>query len=824
MKFFLSLFGTLALILFLDRSWMVGHTRIPPLGKFLDPMNGFWQNAEPRNHIGPADLRVNGLKQRVRVQYDSLLIPHIFAADEEDLYMAQGFVTAQHRLWQMEFQVLAAAGRLSSILGPGPENALVEYDRRQRRLGIPFAAQNAAEMMTKDPVQKRVLERYTEGVNRYISSLRYKDLPLEYKLMDYEPEPWTVLKCALLLKSMAQTLNMGDKDIEMTNALKLYGKEMVDLLYPDRDCETDPIVDNPGGWNFNPVTLANIPPALPEGLVHVDPTPKSNPDLGSNNWAVSGSRTATGAPILCNDPHLDTSLPSIWFAVHLNGPGVNVMGVSIPGSPGVIIGFNDSIAWGLTNAQRDLVDWYKITYQDASRERYLLDGKWKNTEKKIEEIIVRGEPTVYDTVVYTHWGPIPYDRNFRSGEELSDYAFRWIAHDPSKESTTFYKLNRANNFNDFMEALDHYASPAQNFVFASVSGDIAIRIQGKFPVRRKDEGKFVLDGSKSSNGWNAYIPLEQNIMEKNPTRGFVASANQYPVDSTYPYYITATSYEAYRNRRINSVLRRLNGVTVTDMMRLQNDNYNLHAAETLPFLLNHLDIDTAALRDEGPEGVALVNAYRKLATWDYFNDKDSEGASYFQAWWDDFYPRLWDEMMEEPFVLARPSEYNTVKLLKENRIASFYDIRSTEARESLRDLVRTSFATSVARIEKWKEDREMTRVRWADHKDTYVRHLARIEPMSYHVQHGGNGNAVNASDHLHGPSWRMIVSLEKTGIKAYGVYPGGQSGNPGSYHYSDMLEAWANGRYYRLSFPKRPEEMQPYLFYETDLNPREKEN
>src|SRR5690606_38007775 len=178
-------------------------------------------------------------------------------------------------------------------------------------------------------------------------------LPLEYKLMEYEPEPWTVLKCGLLLKSMAQTLNMGDKDIEMTNALKLYGKEMVDVLYPDPDCDIDPIVNNPGGGNFNPVNLAETVNSRPEGSVGAEPMPKSNRDLGSNNQAVSGRRSATCAPILGNDPHLDTSLPSIWFAVHLNGPDVNVMGVSIPGSPGVIIGFNDSIAWGVTNSSEE---------------------------------------------------------------------------------------------------------------------------------------------------------------------------------------------------------------------------------------------------------------------------------------------------------------------------------------------------------------------------------------------------------------------------------------------------------------------------------------
>src|SRR5690606_2104194 len=223
----------------------------------------------------------NGLKDNVTVLYDSLLIPHIFANNEDDLFMAQGFITAMHRLWQMEFQTHAAAGRLASILGPGPNDAFLEYDRSQRRLGITFAAENAAEMMIKDPVQKRMLENYTEGINRYISSLQYKDLPLEYKLLDYKPEPWSILKCGLLLKNMAQTLNMGDKDIEMTNALRLYGKSMVDLLYPDREPGIDPIVSNPGGWNFDPVHLAETPAAVPDELIRITGMTKSNPDVGS---------------------------------------------------------------------------------------------------------------------------------------------------------------------------------------------------------------------------------------------------------------------------------------------------------------------------------------------------------------------------------------------------------------------------------------------------------------------------------------------------------------------------------------------------------------
>src|SRR5690606_35320769 len=369
--------------------------------------------------------------------------------------------------------------------------------------------------------------------------------------------------------------------------------EMVDLLYPDNENTGDPIVNKPGEWTFPPVTLDTIALALPDDLIKIDKRPRMDPTTGSNNWAVAGSKTYTGHPMLAGDPHLQLSLPSIWYAIQLHAPGVNVMGVSLPGVPCVIIGFNDSIAWSVTNAQRDLADWYKITFRDGKRDQYLLDGEWVDTRKVVEEIRSRDGSVFYDTVVYTHWGPVTCDHNFGADSDPNGYAFRWISHDPSEEISAFFRLNRAKNHAEFSEALNFFSAPAQNFVFASVSGDIAIRIQGKFPVRRKEEGEFVLDGSKRSNGWLAFIPNAHNISDKNPPRGFVSSANQYPVDSTYPYYITSTEYQAYRNRRINDVLRRSENITYRDMMRLQTDNYNLKAAESLPMFLSY--IDTTAL-------------------------------------------------------------------------------------------------------------------------------------------------------------------------------------------------------------------------------------
>lgn len=810
-KFLVSLLVTLGLIYFLNNSWTIGGKPIPPPGKFLDPFHGFWQNIESENNNATIDLTIEGLQAPVSVRFDSLMIPHIFAQNDADLYLAQGYVTAMHRLWQMEFQTHAAAGRISEILAT---DDILNFDRAQRRLGMVYGARRALQAMEEDPTTAIMMAKYTEGVNRYIQSLSYDELPFEYKLLDYKPEPWTALKCALLLKNMAQTLDIGDKDMEMTNALKLFGKETVDLLYPDQEGVGDPIVDNAGGWKFNPIKIDTVALAMPTELIKVKKLPGSDPTTGSNNWAVSGSKTATGSPMLCGDPHLRLSLPSIWYAIQLNAPGVNSMGVSLPGSPAIIIGFNDSIAWSVTNAQRDLVDWFKITFDGENREKYLLDGKWIPTEKVVEEIKVRGKPTFYDTVRYTYWGPITYDERFRAENDHAGYAFRWIAHEKSNEALTFHKLNRAKNHSDYMEALDVFSLPAQNFVFASVSGDIAMRIQGRFPVRRPEEGKFVLDGSRSSFGWQAFIPNEQNVMSKNPARGFVSSANQLPVDPTYPYYYTGTSYEAYRNRRINQVLSQTQTIQVNDLMKLQNDNYNLKAAESLPAFLHMLD--SAHLKG------AELTAYSILKSWDYFNNAESEGASYYEAWWDSLMPLIWDELEKEGAALSRPTTYNTIKLIKEKPDLSFFDIQSTPEKETAGDVVRKAFSIAIEGIEKWKQENAAT-VKWADYKDSFIGHLLPpMRALSIPVKTGGNHDIVNAHSRTHGPSWRMVVSLEKTGVKSWATYPGGQSGNPGSKHYADMLERWTSGKYFSMVFMKDPEAAKDRTLQSVQFNPQQK--
>ena len=794
---------SLSLIWFLNNRHVIGGNPIPPLGKFLDPLQGFWQNAE-RDFKAAEELQIPGLKDRVEIVYDSVLIPHIFAQNEEDLYLAQGYVVAMHRLWQMEFQTHAAAGRISEIIG---ESGL-DYDRTQRRLGMVYAANNALKAMQQDATSQMIVTKYAEGVNAYINTLSYRELPFEYKLLGYAPENWTELKSALLLKSMAQTLNNGDKDLQMTNALNLFGPELIELLYPAREDVGDPIVDNPEGWDFEAVELGDIPLNVPDELITANLFDVANPNIGSNNWAVHGSRTATGAPLLASDPHLNMSLPSIWFVTQLNAPGINCLGATLPGSPGIIIGFNDSIAWGVTNAQRDLVDWYKITFEDDQKLRYRLDERWANTGKNIETIKIRGGKDFIDTITFTHWGPVVYDHSFRAGNEKENFAYRWLSHDPSNEVLTFYKLNRARNHADYMEALNHFETPAQNFAFASVGGDIAMRIQGKFPIRRENEGRFLLDGSTSNSGWKAFIPFEQNVMYKNPERGFVSSANQYPVDENYPYFIHSTSYEAYRNRRINQVLGELENATVRDMKNLQLDNYNIKAAESLPYFLENLNQQELNEKEK--------QAFNILSKWNYFYDIHEEAASYYEEWWSVLYTLVWDELRKDKITLPRPTSFTTIKLLKEYPELEFFDILETDEKENAQDVIRKSFSLGVMNIEDWKNKKEAN-PRWADYKDTFIQHLARLEPLSEHVEHGGIGNTVNATSRTHGPSWRMVVSLEKGNIQAWGTYPGGQSGNPGSKYYNDLLKLWAKGDYYKMQFMHGADEFEN--FKRTTLKP-----
>lgn len=761
--------------------------KIPALGSFLSPFTGFWQNGEAEGLNIPPVLESDQLNAPVVIKFDDNYIPHIFAENDYDLYFAQGYVTAFHRLWQMEFQVLAAAGRTAEVVGASQ----LKFDRIQRRKGLVYGAKRSLEVAQKDPEVMEMIQAYTDGINFWIDQLDYADFPIEYKLLNYEPEPWTNLKVMLLLKNMADMLSRGENDLENTNALQVFGLEEFNQLFPETYAEIDPVIPAGTNWGFEAPQVEQPDVEFPQ-IFTKEIIEKPDPRNGSNNFVVSAERTANGKVLLANEPDLSLNLPSIWYVVQLNAPGVNTMGASLPGAPSVVIGFNDSIAWGLTNAKRDVVDWYYINFRNEKREEYQYDDKWLKTEKIVERFKVRDGDDFSDTIVYTHYGPVAYDHHFLGDSNKVNMAMKWTAHEGSKELKTLYEVNRAKNYDEFIEAFQYYTGPPQNFAFASASGDIALTIQGKFPAKWKGQGKFLLDGRDSRNEWDFIVPYEQNAAVKNPERGFVSSANQHPVDSTYPYYVYDYNYEFYRNRRINDRLKLLDRVTMKDMIRLQNDNYNYRASESLPLMLESLD--TAGFTPE------TYKTFHLLKQWDYFAEADWMAPTVYQVWWDELYDMIWDEFDEKEVALSKPHVYNTIYLMKNDSLGKYFDIASTSEVEGLQDLINLSFKSSLEKLENWKSTNQSEYV-WYKYKNTRIKHLLGLEPFSFdQVKIGGYNNIVNAASGRHGPSWRMVVELGQTGTKAWGVYPGSQTGNPGNPTYGHMIDDWATGNYAPLLF------------------------
>lgn len=757
---------------------------IPPIGKFLNPYNGIWQNET--NETVDGEIFIPELKNKVTVHYDEQLIPHVFAENETDLYTAQGYLTAKHRLWQMEFQTYAAAGRLSEIIG----DEALEYDRQERRRGMGYGAEKALEAMNEDGETSKYVQAYADGVNAYINQLDPIDYPVEYKLLDYKPEAWTPKKTALLLMYMTKMLAGGDSDMQYTNALRLFGKERFDSLYPDFYDITDPIIPKETNWDF-----INVPQTkTPNTDVVLDSISETleqpNPDNGSNNWAVSGEKSYSGNPILANDPHLGLNLPAIWFIMQLSTPNHNAFGATIPGALGVISGFNQHIAWGETNATRDVIDWYKIEFNEEGT-KYKYDGQWKNVTYRIEDIKVKGKESFVDSIRFTHHGPVVFDKNFKSDNEKVGYAMKWIGHLGGNNQRTFLDLNKGKNYNDYTKALSHYTAPAQNFVFASTEGDIALWIQGKLPNKWEGQGKFIMDGSDPANDWQGFIPSQFNAHVKNPERGFVSSANQHPVDENYPFYVFNDGYETYRNRVINDFFDSKEKFNIKDFKDLHNNNYNLKAAELMPYMLANMDISELNTEEK--------KIYNQAKAWDYNNNINEVGPSIWRYWWSQVYDLLWDEFEVEDTVLDTPFAYQTIYLLKNNGDDEFMDIVDTPRKEVAKDLFLIGFKKTVDYLNKWKADNgDYT---WANYKGTYAGHLLQALPAfsRFDIPIGGDRNIVNATSENHGPSWRMIVEMTSPPT-ALGIYPGGQSGNPGSKYYDNFIDDWAAGKYHSLNF------------------------
>ncbi|MEO8108709.1 MAG: penicillin acylase family protein [Ginsengibacter sp.] len=789
-----AIFGiiTTALIIVFNTSLLLPV----PLGKLMAPQSGVWQNAEPVDENFSADLSFPQVKGNVNVYFDDRLVPHVFAEQDNDAYFVQGYLHAKFRLWQMEFQTHAAAGRISELVGKKG----LDFDRDKRRLGMVFAAENSLKEVEKDPATLAECDNYTAGINAYIESLNQSGLPIEYKLLGYYPEKWTNLKTALFLKYMSFDLAGSENDFEKTNAKSAFSTGDFDKIYPVIMDSLDPIVPN-GTLYPKPAVEVKIPASADslyfgkKDTVNIKEQ-KPDPANGSNNWAVSGSKTKSGYPILCNDPHLSLNLPSLWFEMQIVTPNFNAYGVSFPGAPAIIIGFNDNCAFGFTNAGRDVRDYYEVKFRDDSRKEYSFDDKWHATTLRVEDIKVKGEPDYLDTVAYTNIGPVMYDKSYHGLRETDNkyYAVRWKAHDASNELKMFTLLDKAKNYDDYLEAIKYLQTPGQNCIFACKNGDIALWDQGAFPAKWRRQGDFVMPGTDSSYFWQGVIPQDENPHIVNPGRGFVSSANQLPADSAYPYYLGG-SFPVYRGWEINKRLSAMNNITPQDMMKLQTNNYNVFAQMAMPLIIKNVDVKKL----DGDE----LKYFDVLKNWNFINDIHSKGATMFVVTWDTLENKIWDdELLAHGDALLRPYESTLLNNLLKDSAFKFIDNINTPGVETLPDIMTAAFKKAMTTI---KNADKKGRLEWGKYKDTRVEHLAKLDAFSrLHLPIGGGTNTINATNTNHGPSWRMVVSLTPE-TQAWGVYPGGESGNPGSKYYDNGIDTWVKGAYFPLWIMKASE-------------------
>jgi penicillin amidase len=785
----------------------------PALGAFLEPAHGVWSLARAAAASAGPDASVAGLGAPVEVVYDERAVPHVFARTEDDAYRALGYVVARDRLFQLYVQTLAASGRLTEIAGA----QALPLDRQMRNLGLPRAAERVVARLGDTSVTVRVAKAYADGVNAYIAAMPAAELPLEFRMLGTRPPRWEPIDSYHLQNRMGWTLANIANERDRAAAAAKVGAAAADALFPDDSPIVEPI--QPNGRSEPRFDFAPLPPpGRPDSVsllytaaadawipspqlaaVGDDPAPWQ----ASNNWAVMPARSATGRALLAGDPHLDLTLPSIWYETHLVVPGrLDVYGVTIPGLPAIVLGFNRDVAWTFTNTGADVLDFYMEEVDDDRRPtRHRVDGAWRPIEARTETYRgPAGETLAVDTVYYTYRGPMQRVR----GRWLS---LRWTVHDAGREAAGFIEGAHARTATEFHDAMARsYRAPAQNMLAADRGGHIAIRSTGRFPIRSRN-GAVPLDGTSSANDWKEDLPVERWPQAVDPAQGYLASANQQPVDPSAVGYWFGGSYDPWRALRINALLRADSAVTIDDMRRFQTDPGSARADYFVPFFLNAAQ--RVATRSMGPNREVLAEAARVLRRWDRRYTLENTGAVLFEAAMRESAMQAWDELATNDGARrATPASAVLARLVADSTSA-WWDDRSTVAVEDRDAVLASSLASAFLATRRRYGAPEGDGWRWGSVHRVNIHHLLRIPSLSaldLSVAGGSGTLSPMAIGGANGPSWRMVVELGPT-VHAWTTYPGGQSGNPASPRYRDRLPQWIAGTLEAVHVPMRAAEL-----------------
>jgi penicillin amidase len=693
---------------------------------------------------GTVETLVN---QDVEISRDSLGTPHISAKSLEDVLFAEGYIVASDRLWQMDTLRRLAGGELAEIVG----QAALDTDRDSRRLRLRRIAESI--YVESSPEDKAFFAAYARGVNAYIESHRGR-YGFEFTVLNYDPRPWSVVDSLLVGLQMFRTLTNDWKDKLIKDQMLRTGEpEKVNQLFSVRS-----------GLEI-----------LPGGDTHP----------GSNAWAVSGKHTASGKPVLSNDMHLEFSIPGIWHMVHLQAPGLNVAGVELPGVPGVIVGHNDRIAWGVTNLGFDVQELYKERI-DLRTGQYLFQDHVEQARQEREVILVKGGNPIETLTWVTRHGPV-FDT-----EHGAVMTLKWTAAEPGLFHNIFFDVDRAHNWREFLTAVSRFGGPGQNFVYADVDGNIGYHASGKLPIRRKNMGDVPADGWTGENEWDGYIPFEELPQAYNPPSGYLVTANQNPFPEGFPYHVGGTFASPYRSNQILNMLKASGEKLVpSDSLRIQKDVYSGFQK----FIARQI---AAAYDGRGANDPLLSGAVDMLRTWDGQTDKDRP----------------------EPFLTMLAFQYIRKAIAERAAPGSgtAYDIQLSSAivERILRtrpagwfsdynEMLLRCLADAIAEGQRI-QGQDPARWKWGKSNYLDLRHpigsrlpligdffSVGVIPMS------GSPTTVKQTRGKLGPSERMDLSLGDWDQSLLNI-PIGESGHVASFHYKDEWDAYYSGRGFPMQF------------------------
>lgn len=750
-------------------------------------------------------IAVNGIHQPVEIYRDEFGVPHILAKDEHDLMFAVGYVHAQDRLWQMELSRRIGEGRLSEIF----DTTTLKFDKMFRTLGFSHLAESLQEHL--HPESRRLLEDYSAGVNEFISTHKGK-FPIEFDMLNLDPEPWEVKHSLLVARLMAWELNFA---------------WWVDLTYAEIAAKVPP------------KKFREIIPSWPDSVPAIVPRSKLKASIsdvreyldvvrnyrntfrvgpfsaGSNAWAVNASKSMTGKPLLANDPHLRVSVPSRWYEIHYSAPGSNVAGVSIPGIPAVVVGHNDSLAWGLTNAMIDDADFY-FEQKDSTREDYY---RLRNTSVRMltrdEKIYIGKSDSVEITVRSTLHGPVVNDVHPSRGHSPFDttihrtpISMRWTGFDMGDEFYGFYLMNSSRNKSEFELGLKELTVPAQCVVYADVRGNIGFWTAGRVPIRGNYEALLPQAGWTGEAEWRGFIPFDQLPKLLNPPDGMIISANQKITDNSYPYYLSNLWEPPSRFERIRELLTSTEKFTANDFRELQQDVLSGYSRDLTQYILHAFSSDTS-------KSAAVISALEYLRSWDFRCTSTDVATSIVNEFLVKLLHNTYeDEMGPEvfnDFVYFSAIPYRVTSQLLTADSSEWFDDVTTGKRESRDDIIRKSFLDAIDEL-RGTVGGEMKTWQWGEiHRVLFEHPFGKQKPLDrvFNVgpfSIGGNATTINKADFplaspfffSAGPSMRQVIDLANP-RSASSVITLGESGQPLNKHYDDQTALWLNGGYHTVT-------------------------